>query len=276
MDLGLADKVVAVTGAAGGIGSALARTFAAEGCRLGLFVNSSRERGEAMIAENDWADRALVIEADVRDEAAMQAGFGALVDRFGRVDSCIVNAGIWPSDDTPLADMTLARFRETIEVNLIGAFVTLQAFIQRIQPDQEANAVVIGSTAGRFGEAGHADYSASKAALYGLLRSVKNELPRVAPFARINLVEPGWTVTPMAAKGLEDDAAVERIVATMPLQQVARAEDIARPVAFLASPVARHITGEVITVAGGMEGRRLWIDDDIDVARVRERLRPDA
>ena len=114
--------------------------------------------------------------------------------------------------------------------------------------------VLIGSTAGRFGEAGHADYAAAKAAIgQGLLLSLKNEL---AP-ARVNVVAPGWTVSPMTEASLTDEL-VAKVTATMPLDKVARTEDIARAVAFLLSDrAAGHITGEVVTVAGGMEGRLL-------------------
>ena len=114
--------------------------------------------------------------------------------------------------------------------------------------------MLIGSTAGRFGEAGHADYASAKAAIgQGLLLSLKNEL---AP-ARVNVVAPGWTVSPMTEASLTD-AVVEHVTATMALQKVARAEDVARTVVWLCSErAAGHVTGEVVTVAGGMEGRLL-------------------
>jgi 3-oxoacyl-[acyl-carrier protein] reductase len=114
--------------------------------------------------------------------------------------------------------------------------------------------VLVGSTAGRFGEAGHADYAAAKAAIgHGLLLSLKNEM---AP-ARVNVVAPGWTVSPMTEASLTDEL-IDRVTATMPLRKVARTEDIARTVAFLLSDrAAGHVTGEVVTVAGGMEGRLL-------------------
>ena len=114
--------------------------------------------------------------------------------------------------------------------------------------------MLIGSTAGRFGEAGHADYASAKAAIgQGLLLSLKNEL---AP-ARVNVVAPGWTVSPMTEASLTD-AVVAHVTATMALSKVARAEDVARTVVWLCSErAAGHVTGEVVTVAGGMEGRLL-------------------
>jgi 3-oxoacyl-[acyl-carrier protein] reductase len=118
--------------------------------------------------------------------------------------------------------------------------------------------VLIGSTAGIFGEAGHADYAAAKSGILGgLLLSLKNEVARIAPSARVNAVAPGWTVSPMT-RGLLAEDRVRRITMTMPLRKVASAEDVASQVVLLASDtVSGHVTGQVIVVAGGMEGRVL-------------------
>jgi 3-oxoacyl-[acyl-carrier protein] reductase len=118
--------------------------------------------------------------------------------------------------------------------------------------------VLVGSTAGVFGEAGHADYAAAKAAIQvGLVRSLKNEIVRAAPAARVNAVAPGWTESPLT-RGLVDEEAVLRVSRTMPLRKVATPEDVAHQVVVLASDrLSGHVTGEVIAVAGGMEGRVL-------------------
>jgi len=115
---------------------------------------------------------------------------------------------------------------------------------------------MIGSTAGLFGEAGHADYAAAKSAIvHGLLLSLKNEVVRIAPRARVNAICPGWTESPMTRSSLSP-ALVERITRTMPLRKVATPEDVARQVVALASNrISGHVTGQVVTVAGGMEGR---------------------
>jgi 3-oxoacyl-[acyl-carrier protein] reductase len=188
----------------------------------------------------------LAVGADLRDEAQVEALFAAA----GPLDLCVANAGVWPSEDVPVAELPLERWRATIDGNLTATFLTARGFAL-----QRGDALVlIGSTAGRFGEAGHADYAAAKAAIgHGLLLSLKNEM---AP-ARVNVVAPGWTVSPMTEASLTDEL-VDRVTATMPLRKVARTEDIARTVAFLLSDrVAGHVTGEVVTVAGGMEGRLL-------------------
>jgi 3-oxoacyl-[acyl-carrier protein] reductase len=180
------------------------------------------------------------------------------VDALGRLDACVANAGVWPSEDVPVARLELERWQATIDANLTATFLTARAFLRHVEATQEGSLVLVASTAGVFGEAGHADYAAAKAAIaHGLALSLKNEVVRSAPLARVNVVAPGWTVSPMTARDL-DEATVERVTATMALAKVAQADDIAHAIAWLCSPrAAGHVTGQVVTVAGGMEGRRL-------------------
>jgi 3-oxoacyl-[acyl-carrier protein] reductase len=277
MDLKLSGKTVFITGASGGIGRALARAFAAEGCNLLLHANSNAAYVETLIEREGWGDRALAVAADVSDAAAVRACVGRGVERFGRVDVCVVNAGVWPPEDLPLHRLPEQRVRRTLEVNLLGAMWTAAAFMDQLTPHPSGDGAAItfiGSTAGRFGEANHADYSVSKAGMYGLVRSLKNEVVRLDPFARVNMVEPGWTVTEMAREALDRPGAIAGIARTMALRRLARAEDIASTVLMLSSPAASaHVTGQVLTLAGGMEGRTLWGPDDIDEDAIRSRAR---
>lgn len=279
MDLQLSDQTVLITGASGGIGRALARTFAAEGARLVLHAHDRQADLAAWVAGQDWHRRALVVAADVRDPQAVARAFAEGEQRFGRVDVAIANAGVWPRPTELLHEAPLDRLRDTIEVNLLGATWTARAWMAGLhrhgpRPDGLGAALCfIGSTAGRFGELGHADYALAKAGLHGLVRTLKNEAVRLDPYARANLVEPGWTVTEMARAELEVPGNVARALRTMPLRQLARASDIARAAAFLCSPAARHVSGEVLTVAGGMEGRVQWDPSEVDEAGVRARAR---
>jgi 3-oxoacyl-[acyl-carrier protein] reductase len=256
MDLGLSDKVAFITGTSGGIGEELVRAFTAEGAR----VAACARRAAAPASE-----RVLPVIADVRRPDELERAMEAAVAAFGRVDVCVANAGIWPPEALPLDALPEARVREVIETDLLGALWTARAFVAALgrsgpRPDRQGAAMIfIGSTAGRFGEPGHAEYAAAKAALRGLMLSLKNEIVHVDPWARVNLVDPGWTATPMAAEELSRSGQIDRVTRTMPLRRVASTADVAAAVLFFASPaMARHVSGETITVAGGMEGRLLW------------------
>ncbi len=265
MDLDLRGRVAFITGASGGIGWAMAQAFASEGARLVLHAHRHGAQLRERLARAGAAWDALVVEADVTDPDAVQAAMDQGAQHFGRIDVCIANAGVWETESQPLDAMPVAHVRETLAVNLLGALWTARAFMGQLRravpADRGAGASLtfIGSTAGRFGERGHCDYAVSKAGLYGLLRTLKNEIVLIDPAARVNLVEPGWTQTALASDTLAETGMIERVVRTMPLRRIAQPLDIAAAVLFLSSPAAaRHVSGEVLTVAGGMEGRVLW------------------
>jgi 3-oxoacyl-[acyl-carrier protein] reductase len=256
MDTGLEGKGVLVTGAGGGIGGAVARAFAAEGALVALHYRSSRQRAEAIAAEVGGT----ALQADLTVEAEADALVPAAARALGRLDVLVANAGIWPAEDVPLWDMSLDRWRATMGADLDSVFLSCRAFLRHVAQTGRGNIVLVASTAGIFGEAGHADYAAAKGALVaGFLKSLKNEIVRIAPEGRVNSVAPGWTHTEMARDALESDPDMpDRITRTWALRKLGQAEDVAAVIVALASDrISGHVTGEVVTVAGGMEGRTL-------------------
>jgi 3-oxoacyl-[acyl-carrier protein] reductase len=254
METGLAGKGIVVTGASGGIGAACARAFAAEGAHVALHYFRSRDRAEALARE--IGGDVPILNADLTVEEDVDGLFEAARESMGSVDVCAAVAGVWPSDDRPVWELPLDRWRNTLDANLTASFLTARAFLREVERNGSGSLVLVGSTAGIFGEAGHADYAAAKSAiLVGLLLSLKNEVTRIAPNARVNAVAPGWTESPMT-RGLVDADRVKSISRTMALRKVAQPEDVARQVVVLASDeLSGHVTGQVVTVAGGMEGR---------------------
>lgn len=252
METGLAGKRVLVTGASGGIGSACARAFAAEGAAVVIHYHHGRERADALAGE---LGDAQTVGADLTSEEEVDR----LFSEAGRLDVCAAVAGVWPSEDTPVWELSLERWQQTLDANLTSAFLTARGFLRQL--DGDGALILVGSTAGLVGEAGHADYAAAKSAILGgLLLSLKNEVVRKSPGARVNAVAPGWTESPMT-RGHVSAEQVRRASRTMALRKVAQPEDVARQVVVLASPeISGHVTGQVVTVAGGMEGRVIHDD----------------
>ncbi|HEY4984395.1 MAG TPA: SDR family oxidoreductase [Verrucomicrobiae bacterium] len=271
MNTNLEGRVVVVTGASGGIGSAVARRFAEEGARLVLHYRRGRDRAEALRKELSGAD-ALLVRADLTRESDVRHLFSVAAKKFGSVDTLVANAGSWETRDIPLHQMTLRQWRATLDTVLTSVFLSTREFLKLVARQRHGNAVLIASTAGVFGEAGHADYASAKAAMaYGLTRTLKNEIARIAPHTknycggRVNCICPGWTIVPRNAGKLGNAATVRKVTATMALPQIARADDIANLAVFLSSDkLARHVTGQTILVAGGMEGRWLWQPEEVD------------
>ncbi|MGI8708871.1 MAG: SDR family NAD(P)-dependent oxidoreductase [Actinomycetota bacterium] len=255
MDLGLEGKGVLITGGAGGIGRATTRAFAAEGARCGIHYRTSKDAATRLAAEVSGATLAANLTVEAEADALVPDAMAAL----GRLDVLVANAGVWPSQDEPVWELSYDRWRATIAADLDSVFLSCRSFLRHVASTGKGNIVIVGSTAGLFGEAGHADYAAAKSALMnGFLMSLKNEIVRIAPHGRVNGVAPGWTATEMARDALEDPALVARVTRTMPLKKIGRAEDVAHAIVTLASDAASgHVTGQVITVAGGMEGRVL-------------------
>ena len=242
-----------VTGASGGIGAACARTFAAEGSRVLVHYFRGEERASGLAEELGGAP---IAQADLTVEAEVERLFAEARAALGRVDVCVEVQGVWPRDDVPVWELPLERWEATLRLNLTTTFLVAREFLREVERNGHGSLVLVGSTAGIFGEAWHADYASAKSAvLGGLLLSLKNEIVRIAPRGRVNAVAPGWTESPMT-RGLVDPERVRGISRTMALRKVAQPEDVAAQVVVLASDrLSGHVTGQVVVVAGWMEGR---------------------
>jgi 3-oxoacyl-[acyl-carrier protein] reductase len=236
-----------VTGGSRGVGRATALLLARAGAAVGVGYRSrDGEAEEALSHITAMGGRAWSHASDLSTAAGADSLFDRAGAEFAALDLVVVNAGIWPPDEVPLAEMSNEQWSRTMRVNLDSAFFTMRAAASRVADG--GSIVLVSSTAGQRGEAFHADYAASKGALISLTKSAAVELaPRGV---RVNCVAPGWIDTemvarPMAAEGRE---AIER---SIPLGRIASPDDIAGPILFLCSPLARHITGEILNVNGG-------------------------
>jgi len=264
MDLKLKGKHIIITGASGGIGIELTRQFLTEGANVTACYNREKRQLNDML--ESFSDNLLLVSADIRKEESVKALFTKAKSRFGRVDGAIANAGIANHEGVGVSEMSLAQWEETLRVNLTGSFLTAKYFFLNLEeyPGDDASLILVGSTAGLFGEAWYSDYSTSKAGMHGMMRSLKNEIVHLASRGRVNLVNPGWTVTPMAEGAVSDPIMMSRIVQTIPLRKIAEPADIASTIVFLTSDfVSGHVSGQTITVAGGMEGRVLFTPDEV-------------
>jgi 3-oxoacyl-[acyl-carrier protein] reductase len=269
MDSGLKGKHVLITGASGGIGQAIASQFDQEGTILSLHYYKDENAIKKLSSELKGEHK--IFQANLSSEESSKTLFNKISDQYGRIDILVVNHGIWPEQYIPAHEVSLNQWNNTIAVNLSAAFICSKLFLQNLEkfPGDHASIIYIGSTAGVFGEAGHVDYAVSKSGLLGLMLSLKNEIVHLAYFGRVNLVCPGWTISPMTQKFMSDHEGIKNVLQTMPLRKLARASDVAPTVVFLSSSkLASHISGQVITVAGGMEGRKLFSPDEININRI--------
>jgi 3-oxoacyl-[acyl-carrier protein] reductase len=246
MSIDLGGRAALVTGGSRGVGRATALLLARAGADVGIGYRSRSEEAEEVVAEiRSLGRRAWAAASDVATDEGVETLFRRARSEHGRLDLVVVNAGIWPPEEVPIAGMDPEQWSRTLRVNLDSAFHTLRHAARAVADG--GSIVLVSSTAGQRGEAFHADYAASKGAMISLTKSVAVELaPRGV---RVNCVAPGWIDTEMVELPMAGDrAAIERAI---PLGRIASAEDVAGPILFLCSELARHVTGEVLNVNGG-------------------------
>ena len=247
--ISLEGKRAFVTGGGRGIGRATAILLARGGAAVAVGYRSrKRDADEAVEAVGREGGRAVSVGGDLGDAGAAARAVEEAVAALGGLDILVVNHGVWPPGDVALAEMDPAQWRETVRANLDGVFYVCRAAIPRMA--EGGRIVLVSSTAGQRGEALHADYAATKGAIISLTKSLAVEL---APRITVNCVAPGWVDTEMAEPAYrgEGGPGKREIEATIPLRRIATAADVAGPIVFLCSDLARHITGEIVNVNGG-------------------------
>ena len=245
--ISLRGKRALVTGGSRGIGAATALLLAECGADVGIGYRSRQtEAADVVQRLAGLGVRAFAHAADL----ASLAGTGSLFERaereFDGLDIFVGNAGIWPAQDVALQDMTDEQWRRTMTENTDAMFYSTRAAARRVE--RGGRIVLVSSTAGQRGEAYHADYAASKGAMISFVKSLAVEL--AVREVTVNAVAPGWVDTEMVAEALDVEGR-DRIAKAIPIGRVATPRDIAGPIAFLCSDLARHITGEILNVNGG-------------------------
>ena len=245
--LDLTGKRIVVSGASRGIGAAVARLLARAGADVVVGYRARSADAQAVAdAVRALGRRATTCAADLSTPDGCDALVAAGVAAFGGVDAVIINHGVWPPEEVPVAALDDARWLRTMRENTDSMFWLSRAAARVLGPG--GRIVMVSSTAGQRGEAMHADYAASKGAMISFVKSLAVELaPRDVT---VNAVAPGWVDTEMTVDAMRDGGR-ERIGRTIPIGRVASADDVAGPIVFLCSALARHVTGEILNVNGG-------------------------
>mgnify|MGYP001822635202 FL=1 len=245
--LDLRGRTAVVTGGSRGVGRATALLLARAGASVGIGYRSRAEEALETVRDLEaFGVAAWAQPGDLGDPKDARELFERADQEFDGLDFFVGNHGIWPPDDIPISAMEDAHWRRTMEANLDSIFFTTREAAARLRDD--GRIVLVSSTAGQRGEAFHVDYAASKGALISMVKGLCVELgPRGIT---VNCVAPGWVDTEMAAPAYSGGRR-EAIAASIPIGRIPPPEDVAGPIVFLCSHLARHITGEVLNVNGG-------------------------
>lgn len=242
----LEGKIAVVTGGCRGIGKAIVERFLRDGATVFALDYKIPDSNEVFIDDEELAKSVSTIQVDVTDEQSVNNAFEGIIEKNGKIDILVNNAGI--TRDTLLMRMSAEDWDAVLNTNLKGAFLCVKAVVRTMMKQRYGRIINMGSVVGIMGNAGQANYSASKAGLIGFTKSIAKEFG--SRNILVNLIAPGYVITPMTEKLTEEQKnAYQEII---PLKRGAKPEDIANVASFLAGPDSSYVTGQVLHVDGGM------------------------
>jgi 3-oxoacyl-[acyl-carrier protein] reductase len=242
-----AGKTAIVTGASRGVGRATALRLAEGGANVVVnFLSNSGEAEETVRICEEKGVLAIAAQGDVSDLVAAQNIARATLDKFGRIDLLVCNAGIW--EGAPIEEMSEEVWNKVLNTNLKSAWAMTKACVPAMKKQQSGSIVMVSSTAGQRGEANYSNYAASKGGQISFTKALASEL---CPKIRVNAVAPGWIETAMVRPVFEDEAYKQSVLNSIPLNRMATTDDVALSICFLLSDWSRHITGEIVNINGG-------------------------
>ncbi|MBE0570711.1 MAG: 3-oxoacyl-ACP reductase FabG [Ignavibacteriaceae bacterium] len=245
--ISLQNKNVLVTGGSRGIGKACVELFLQAGANVAFTFQSAKNEADKVVTGYIGPLKLKQYKLNLADAVDIEKVIRNILNDFGNIDIVINNAGVWK--EAAIDQMTIEQWNETMNINLTSTYLITKLVVPRMKKNKFGRIINIASTAGQRGEAFHSHYAASKGGIISLTKSLASELGQNN--ITVNCVAPGWVVTDMTTDSLADAEIYKKVLNDIPLNKIAKPEEIAGPVLFLASNLASHITGEILNVNGG-------------------------
>jgi 3-oxoacyl-[acyl-carrier protein] reductase len=243
----LRGKTAIVTGASRGVGRATALRLAEAGANVVVNYLSAEEKANNAVALcREKGVEAIAVQGDVSKWEDAQNLARKAIEKFGRIDLLVCNAGIW--EGSPIEEMSEELWNKVLNTNLKAAWAMTKACVPSMKKQESGAIVLVSSTAGQRGEANYSNYAASKGGQISFTKALASEL---CPKIRVNAVAPGWIETAMVRPVFEDESYKQSVINSIPLRRMATTDDVALSIAFLLSDWSRHITGEILNINGG-------------------------
>ena len=241
------NKNVLITGGSRGIGKACVELFLQAGANVAFTFQSAKNEAEEVIADYNGSSKLKNYNVNLADAVEIEKVIELILSDFGNIDILVNNAGIWK--EAAIDKMTIDEWNEMMNINLTSTYLITKLLVPGMKKNKFGRIINVASTAGQRGEAFHSHYAASKGGMISLTKSLASELGQHN--ITVNCIAPGWVITDMTTDSLADPVTYQKVIGDIPLNKVAKPEEIAGPILFLASHLASHITGEILNVNGG-------------------------